>query len=162
MIGMKQLIAIHRGCSPPTLFFVYTGANFSSRLPPLLQKWKLHPNLLTPYSTISATGTPVVMSAKDVYRPSESELKCPETLVNKQKTARPALRDQEAAGSNPVTPMLRKPLRSLRFQGFLFFRVPRLCVRKPNKNPTRPENRRLFSLSCASDVQGVPDNLRRT
>ena len=31
-----------------------------------------------------------------------------------------ALRDQEAAGSNPVTPM-RKPAKSLRFGGFSFF-----------------------------------------
>ena len=45
------------------------------------------------------------MTAGNVYKPSESEPKCPETLVNKQKTARPGLRDQEAAGSNPVTPM---------------------------------------------------------
>ena len=45
--------------------------------------------------TISATGTPGDMTARNVYSPSESGPKCPETLVNKQKTARPALRDQD-------------------------------------------------------------------
>ena len=118
-------------CSAP--FFVYTGANFSSPLPPLLPKWKPHPNLLTPYSTISVTGTPGVMSAEDVYRPSDSELKCPETLVNKQKKTCPALRDQEAAGSNPVTPMSQKPLKSLRFRGFSLFSVLETCAVFPHK-----------------------------
>ena len=112
-------------CSAP--FFVYTGAVFSSRLPPLLPKWKPHPDLLTPYSTISATGTPGVMSAKDVYRPSDSEPKCPETLVNKQKKTCPALRDQEAAGSNPVTPM-RKTAKTLSFGGLLIFAFWRLTT----------------------------------
>ena len=121
-ISKKRLIVKHAGTSPrPNLFFVYTGANFSSRLPLLQPKWKPHPNLLTPYSTISATVVPGDMPARNVYTPSESEPKCPETLVNQRKTAPMALRNQEAAGSNPVTPMLQKPLKSLRFQGFLFF-----------------------------------------
>ena len=60
------------------------------------------------------------MPARNVYTPSESELKCPETLVNKQKTARLALRDQEAAGSNPVTPM-GKTAKTLSFGGLLIF-----------------------------------------
>ena len=60
------------------------------------------------------------MPARNVYTPSDSDPKCPETLVNKQKTARLALRDQEAAGSNPVTPM-RKTAKSLRFGGLLIF-----------------------------------------
>ena len=122
MIGRKQLIAIHRGCSPRPYSLSTPAQTFppASRLPPFRQKWKPHPNLLTPYSTISATGTPRDMPARNVYTPSKSEPKCPETLVNKQKTTSQALRDQEAAGSNPVTPMLQKPLKSLRFQGFSF------------------------------------------
>ena len=42
------------------------------------------------------------------------------TLVNKQKMAPMALRDQEAAGSNPVTPM-RKTAKTLSFGGLLIF-----------------------------------------
>jgi len=68
-------------CSAP--FFVYTGANFSSHHCESGYFWKPHPNLLTPYSTISATGVPGDMPARNVYSPSESELKCPETLENK-------------------------------------------------------------------------------
>ena len=120
-ISKKRLIVKHAGTSPrPNLFFVYTGANFSSHPLFLRSDWKPHPNLLTPYSTISVTGTPGVMPARNVYSPSESGLKCPETLVNKQKTARPGLRDQEAAGSNPVTPM-RKTAKTLSFGGLLIF-----------------------------------------
>lgn len=45
--------------------------------------------------TISVTGTPGDMTTRNVYSPSESELKCPETLENKQKTTFPSLRDQD-------------------------------------------------------------------
>ena len=115
------------------LFFVYTGANFSSHPLFLRSDWKLHPNLLTPYSTISATVVPGDMPARNVYTPSESEPKCPETLVNKQKMTSQALRDQEAAGSNPVTPMLQKPLKSLRFRGFSLFSVLETCAVFPHE-----------------------------
>ena len=88
--------------------------------PSLRRKWQPHPKRLTTCVTISGTVAPGDMTARNVYKPSESEPKCPETLVNKQKTTSPGLRDQEAAGSNPVTPM-RKPSKSLRFGGFSFF-----------------------------------------
>ena len=143
-------------CSAP--FFVYTGAVFSSRLPPLLPKWKPHPDLLTPYSTISATGTPGVMSAKDVYRPSDSEPKCPETLVNKQKKTCPALRDQEAAGSNPVTPM-RKPAKSLRFGGFSFFAFGGLTTCRTIDRSTFGET--IFLFCSVPEFRGAGGRRRR-
>ena len=83
------------------------------------------------------------MSAKDVYRPSESELKCPETLVNKQKTARPALRDQEAAGSNPVTPM-RKTAKTLSFGGLLIIAFSGLTTGSTIDRPAFGETVFLF------------------
>ena len=43
------------------------------------------------------------------------------------------VRDQEAAGSNPVTPMLRKPLKSLRFQGLSLFSASETCAVFPHE-----------------------------
>ena len=142
----------------PMLFFVYTGANFSSRLPLLQPKWKPHPNLLTPYSTISVTGTPGDMPARNVYTPSESERKCPGTLENKQKTARPALRDQEAAGSNPVTPM-RKPAKSLRFGGLLIFAFSGLTTCRTIDRSTFGET--IFLFCSVPEFRGAGGRRRR-
>ena len=118
-----------------TLFFVYSGVIFPHLTPSLCRKWNPHPKRLTPCATISTTGAPGDMTAGNVYKPSESEQKCPETLVNKQKTtslvADRAFGTKMAArryivGSNPVTPM-RKPLKSLGFKGFLFLLLWRLA-----------------------------------
>ena len=57
----------------------------------------------------------------------ESGQESHKTLVNQRKTAPMALRDQEAAGSNPVTPM-RKTAKSLRFGGLLIFRFSGLTT----------------------------------
>ena len=65
------------------------------------------------------------------------------TLVNKQKMASMALRDQEAAGSNPVTPM-RKTAKSLRFGGLLFFAFSGLTTGRIIDRPAFGETVFLF------------------
>ena len=64
---------------------------------------------------------------KQGYNSPESGQKSHKTLINQRKTAPMALRDQEAAGSNPVTPMSQKPLKSLRFRGFSLFASLETC-----------------------------------
>ena len=98
------------------------------------------------------------MSAKDVYRPSESEPKCPEILVNKQKMTSQALRDQEAAGSNPVTPM-RKTAKTLSFGGLLIFAFSGLTTCRTIDRSTFGET--IFLFCSVPEFRGAGGRRRR-
>ena len=73
------------------------------------------------------------------------------TLVNQRKTAPMALRDQEAAGSNPVTPM-RKPAKTLSFGGLLIFAFSSLTTGFTINRSTFGET--VFLFCSALDLNG--------
>ena len=113
------------------------------------------PKTPDPCATISTTGAPGDSTARNVYKPSESERKCPKTLVNKQKTTSLALRDQEAAGSNPVTPM-RKTAKTLGFSGLLIFGFSGLTTGRTIDRSTFGETVFLFCSAPDSASNRVP------
>ena len=88
----------------PTLFFVFSGANFSHLSPSLRRKWQPYPKLLTTYSTIDTPGTGGDKIFKPGQRVGRIEQKCPESLTDQQPEGSGRLWDVEAASSSLATP----------------------------------------------------------